>query len=84
LLLVGVAVAGVQLMFAGVDRVERARVAILAVLASFFGGTVLKAVARESLTQLSVASVFAAAATSALVLLVWRWLVRGHPAPRHP
>lgn len=81
ILLVGLAVATVQILSESVEWSERPRIFTLGVLAAFFGGSLAKAIAAESVWTVSLGSVVGAALVSGLVLYTWRQVaLRPQPA----
>jgi len=87
ILLVGLLVATVQILTEGSPRAERFRICTLAVLAAFFGGSLVKAITQEDLAVVSFGSIAVAAAASSAVLYAWRVLAQlsqpaSQPVPR--
>ena len=83
ILFIGLLVATAQVVAEGIRRVERFRVYILAVLAAFFGGSLVKAIAGEDLAVVSFAPIAVAGAVSGLILYTWRSLaLKPQPAPQ--
>jgi hypothetical protein len=80
ILFVGLLVATVQVVAEDIRRGERVRIYTLALLAAFFGGSLVKAITQEGLGVVSFGSIAVAAAACSLVLYAWHYVAR-QPQP---
>jgi hypothetical protein len=81
--LAGLGVATVQILAVRVERAERLRIFTLAALAAFFGGSLAKAIAAESVWTVSLGSLAGAVCLSGLVVYAWSQLGLRRQAARH-